>query len=222
MELARLLSTRLGLKSLTRHETGVFSVDAVYQNLDKHVAKSLKEKSKNGVNAVYAYEDGAYQSFTTAKQQDIQCLYDLPIGYWRAAHRLLQHEIELWPDWKATLQGFDDSDAKLQRKDVELALADRIFVATYFSMMSAALPHATRLCQLVLVCFSPLPSLYCSFVAMDILATFLPPSKFVMVGSPPTFPINCTLFFNVLMINVFITCLLTGLINNFPFLFKLN
>lgn len=133
MELARLLSARLGLKSLTRHETGWFSVDAVYQHLDRQVARSLKTASKQGLSAVYAYEDGAYQSFTVAKQQGIQCLYDLPIGYWRAARKLLQNEIELWPEWKATLHGFDDSEAKLQRKDTELALADRIFVASSFT-----------------------------------------------------------------------------------------
>ncbi|WP_372753005.1 glycosyltransferase family 4 protein [Mariniflexile sp.] len=133
MELSRLLSARLGLKSLVRHETGLFSVDAVYQHLDKQVASHLKQASKQGLDAVYGYEDGAFQSFTAAKQLGMQCLYDLPIGYWRAARRLLQQEIDLWPEWKATLHGFDDSEAKLQRKDTELALADRILVASSFT-----------------------------------------------------------------------------------------
>jgi starch synthase len=59
--------------------------------------------------------------------------YDLPIGYWRFARRLLTEEAELQPAWAATLSGNRDSDAKLARKDEELALADTIFVASSFT-----------------------------------------------------------------------------------------
>jgi glycosyltransferase involved in cell wall biosynthesis len=60
-------------------------------------------------------------------------LYDLPIGYWRAARRLLKDERERWPQWAATMPGFHDSDEKLARKDEELRLADRIYVASQFT-----------------------------------------------------------------------------------------
>lgn len=132
-EFTRLLSPKLGLKSLSKHETGLFSVDAVYQNLDKKVALTLKKESRNGLDAIYAYEDGAYNSFKVAKENNITCLYDLPIGYWKTARKLLKKEMEVWPEWKATLHGFKDSDKKLKRKDMELALADHIFVASSFT-----------------------------------------------------------------------------------------
>lgn len=133
MELSRLLSSKLGMKRLVQHETGIFSVDAIYQSLDKKVAHSLKKASQNGVKAVYAYEDGAFHTFKEAKKQGMECLYDLPIGYWKTARALLNEEIERWPEWRATLHGFKDSESKLLRKDEELALANRIFVASSFT-----------------------------------------------------------------------------------------
>lgn len=133
LELARFAATKAGFKNLVKHETGIFSVDGVYQDLDKKVAKSLKKSANEGVNAVYAYEDGALFSFRKAKNLQIQCLYDLPIGYWRAAKRLLEIESERWPEWAATLTSLNDSEEKLTRKDEELFLADKIFVASQFT-----------------------------------------------------------------------------------------
>ena len=60
-------------------------------------------------------------------------MYDLPIGYWRTAHYLLNKEKERWPEWMATMPGLDDSTEKLARKEEELRLADRIFVASSFT-----------------------------------------------------------------------------------------
>lgn len=132
-ELGRLISSKLGLKHLTKHEKGAFSVDLVYRNLDKKVATKLSKLSKLGLDAVYAYEDGAYHTFNKAKQLDLQCLYDLPIGYWRTAKRLMALEQEAWPEWAATITGLQDSEAKLQRKDAELAMANLILVASSFT-----------------------------------------------------------------------------------------
>ena len=133
-ELGRLAASRAGIGALLKHETGVFSVDSVYHSLDRHVAASLVHPSaQQQVTAVYAYEDGAAASFKAAKSLGISCIYDLPIGYWRAAQRLLEPERERWPDWVATLTGLEDSAAKLARKDEELRLADRIIVASQFT-----------------------------------------------------------------------------------------
>jgi glycosyltransferase involved in cell wall biosynthesis len=133
-ELGRMIMPRMGIKSAVKHETGWASVDAVYRNLDKKVAERLAHLSRNNKpDAIYAYEDGAVQSFKQAKQAGIKCIYDLPIGYWRAARELLGAERERWPDWAATLTGFKDSEAKLQRKDEEIRLADNIFVASSFT-----------------------------------------------------------------------------------------
>lgn len=130
-EFGRLLATKLGLFSFIKHETGYFCIDAVYKDIDKKVASTLRTNNK--VNAVYAYEDGALHSFKTAKELGITCLYDLPIGYWRTARLLLEEEHNLRPEWASTLTGFKDSKNKLERKDTELALADQIIVASSFT-----------------------------------------------------------------------------------------
>ncbi|RYY07700.1 MAG: glycosyltransferase [Sphingobacteriaceae bacterium] len=132
-ELGRIAAAKLGFKNLVKQETGIFSVDGVYRNLDQHVAKSLKQMAKNSANAIYAYEDGALYSFREAKKLQMKCLYDLPIGYWRTAKHLLELEYERWPEWRPTLLSFGDSDEKLARKDEELRLADKIFVASQFT-----------------------------------------------------------------------------------------
>ena len=130
-ELGRVAASKAGLTTLIAHETGAFCVDSVYHSLDRHVAASLDQQGS--VSAVYAYEDGAATSFSRAKQLNLQCFYDLPIGYWRAARRLLAPERERWPEWLPTLTGMQDSEAKLRRKDEELRLADRIIVASQFT-----------------------------------------------------------------------------------------
>ena len=132
-EIGRLISSKAGIKKFTRHETGFFSIDAVYRNLDKYVASKLKCSTKNGVKAIYAYEDGARCTFKEAKKLGLNCFYDLPIGYWRAAKQLLEGEKERWSDWVSTLTGFEDSEIKLSYKDEELSQADRIFVASTFT-----------------------------------------------------------------------------------------
>jgi glycosyltransferase involved in cell wall biosynthesis len=133
-ELGRMAAAKLGLNSLIAHEKGLFSIDAVYQSLDRYVAASIhKISAQHRLDAVYAYEDGAAVSFRKAKGLGIKCFYDLPIGYWRAAQRLLEPERERWPEWANTLTGFEDSAVKLARKDEELRLADRIIVASQFT-----------------------------------------------------------------------------------------
>jgi glycosyltransferase involved in cell wall biosynthesis len=132
-EFARTVFPKIGLGNLTKHETGLVSVDAVYTDLDKKVAGRLLSLKHKQLTGVYAYEDGAENTFATAKNLGLTCFYDLPIGYWRAAQQLLAVEAERWPDWAATLPGIKDSPEKLARKDKELQLADKIFVASQFT-----------------------------------------------------------------------------------------
>lgn len=132
-ETGRLLFSKAGLKKLTQHETGPFSVDAVYHFIDRKTAEKVRKVHRKNISAVYAYEDGAEFTFRAARESGIQCLYDLPIGYWKTARKILAEEMEKWPDWSATLTGFMDSPAKLARKNAELQMADRIFVASHFT-----------------------------------------------------------------------------------------
>ena len=129
-EVARLVAQRLGLRNLVRLEKGWASVDSVYRSLDRAVAKSLDPKKTSGV---YCYEDGALETFRAAEQLGIRRIYDLPIGYWRAARRLLSEEAERRPDWASTIGGLGDSVEKLERKDEELRLAEHIIVASSFT-----------------------------------------------------------------------------------------
>ncbi len=132
-ELARLLATRTGFSSLVRHEIGPFCIDAVYRSLDRRVAARLPAAARQGATGVYAYEDGALATFTAAKGLGLKCIYDQPIGYWRAARRLMEVERARWPEWAATLGGLRDSEAKLARKDEEVRLADLIVTASTFT-----------------------------------------------------------------------------------------
>ena len=129
-EVVRLFAPAAGFPGLVKHETGRFSVDAVYHALDRAVARRLRQRAFRGV---YAYEDGAQFSFLEARRRGIRTLYDLPIGYWRAARALLLDEAEREPEWADTLTGNRDSEAKTERKDAELALADVVFVASTYT-----------------------------------------------------------------------------------------
>lgn len=133
LETGRLVAGKVGAAFLTKHEKGIFCVDSVYKHLDQRTSTRLNDAKRQGVKAVYAYEDGARKTFVEARKLDLSCFYDLPIGYWRAARKFLSIENERWPEWSPTLTGLLDSEAKLRRKDEELALADRIFVASSFT-----------------------------------------------------------------------------------------
>jgi starch synthase len=128
----RLLASKLKLNFLTKHEVGFSSVDNVYHATDRFASKYLK-KYASEILAVYCYEDGALETFKAAKQLNIKCIYELPIGYWRTHHRLNQEESALQPDWANSWNATQDSKTKLARKDEELALADQIIVASSFT-----------------------------------------------------------------------------------------
>ncbi|WP_432221432.1 glycosyltransferase family 4 protein [Flavobacterium sp. TMP13] len=132
-EFGRLLASKFHVQFLVKHEKGFFCIDKVYQKHDKWIANNLIGEQKKGATAVYAYEDGALATFIKAKKIGMNCIYDLPIGYWRSARLLMQKEFDLNPEWAETLTGFNDSYKKLSNKDHELALADIIFVASTFT-----------------------------------------------------------------------------------------
>ena len=65
-ELGRSICSKVGLKRMVRHETGMFCIDNVYKSLSKYVAGQLEKETKEGATAVYAYEDGALEIFEKA------------------------------------------------------------------------------------------------------------------------------------------------------------
>ncbi len=147
-EAARLAASRLGARALVRHETGALSVDAVYRGFDAWMAQRI-ERGRIAAGAVYAYEDGAADSFAAAAARGWLRGYDLPIAHWRTSRRLLEEETRRWPDWAPTLLGPQDSEEKLARKDRELSLATHIVCPSEF--VAASLPANVRKDRRVIV-----------------------------------------------------------------------
>ena len=137
-EMVRLFGGAIGVRS--KHETGWFSADAVLCELDRKVADRLRKIDH--CDAVYAYEDAAFESFETARDRGFKRIYDLPIAYWETSQRLLREEAERYPDWEPTLGGTRDSDEKLSRKTQELNLAQLVICPSRFVLES--LPAAAR------------------------------------------------------------------------------
>lgn len=132
-EIGRLLANKMHLAGLTTRETGIFCVDAVYHHLDREVAALVQKSISPELKAVYAYEDGALETFREARQSGLKCIYDLPIAYWETGRRLMLEEAERLPAWAPTLGGgIADSASKLERKTKELELADMVVVASKF------------------------------------------------------------------------------------------
>jgi glycosyltransferase involved in cell wall biosynthesis len=147
-ELGRFLASQLKLQRLNRHETGGFCIDAVYQTLDGIVAKRLRD-SPQTFTAVYAYEDGALETFRAAYELGIRRFYDLPIAYWETSQRLLHEEAERLPAWEPTLGGTRDSAAKLSRKTEEMGLAEVVICPSQF--VANSLPEYVRTKKQIIV-----------------------------------------------------------------------
>jgi glycosyltransferase involved in cell wall biosynthesis len=146
-EAGRLLASHLpGGDWLTRHEAGWCSVDAVFQALDRRVARRAESLVREGtpLSGVYCYEDAAASTFKVAGRLGCARFYDLPIGYWRAGQDIFAEEAERKPEWAPTLTGRSDSAAKLARKDDELQMADAVIVASSFTRQTLLTAPAFR------------------------------------------------------------------------------
>lgn len=137
-EVARMFLPKLGLKGAVAHESGWASVDAVYRDLDSFCASKLPQFAQS--KHVYAYEDGALETFKAAKKLGMTCVYDLPIAYWEKGRALMNEEAERLPGWAGSLGGgVLDSCEKTDRKTQELELAD--FVVGPGSFVMDSLPE---------------------------------------------------------------------------------
>ncbi len=137
-EAARMVLPKLGFTGVVAHESGWASVDAVYRDLDESCAKALPRLARDGkIKQVYAYEDGALETFKAAKKLGMTCVYDLPIAYWEKGRSLMNEEAERLPAWGGTLGGgILDSKEKTDRKTQELELADIVVGPGSFVMDS--------------------------------------------------------------------------------------
>lgn len=148
-ELGRQISLKLKFRRFLKHEIGIFSIYKIHTSLDEHVANHVK-KCHSSIAAIYAYDDCAIHTFREAKKYKKLCIYELPTGYWRCIRHLLSIEQEKNPEWSMILGGFNDSDEKLKRKDEELYLADRIYVASTFAKKTLEL-YPSKLNDIVVI-----------------------------------------------------------------------
>jgi glycosyltransferase involved in cell wall biosynthesis len=149
-ELGRLTCSRLNLRKLNRHESGPFCIDAVYRSLDLATARRLME-DPGAFTGVYAFEDGALESFRAAKELGLRRFYDLPIAYWETSQRLLGEEAERLPEWEPTLGATRDSAAKLERKAEEMELAEVVIAPSQF--VSDTIPPETAKRDIIVAAF---------------------------------------------------------------------
>lgn len=143
-EILRIFASRIALRN--RMFDKVFTSDAVYRSVDFAASRAL-QRDANRIDAIYAYEDCAAQGFQMAHKLGIQCIYDLPIAYWETAQKLYQEESERWPDWVPTMPGLRDQKEKLDRKSVELELADVVICPSEFVANSIASSAIARRMQ---------------------------------------------------------------------------
>lgn len=122
-EITRLVANAAGIKSLTAHESGAASLDAVYRDLDRFTATWVHKNSEE-IRAVYCYEDGALETFRAAASHRLARIYELPIAYWETSRRILDDEAARLPEWEPTLFATRDSAEKCERKTQEIHLAD--------------------------------------------------------------------------------------------------
>jgi glycosyltransferase involved in cell wall biosynthesis len=126
-----MFAQKFHIKSWLTHEKGRFCSDKVSHYIDEKVASYLFRRKE--ISAIYAYEDGALESFRQAKEFGVKCLYDLPIAYWEYGTKLMKEEAERLPEWAFTLGGgINDSEEKHIRKIQELELADVVICPSSF------------------------------------------------------------------------------------------
>jgi alpha-maltose-1-phosphate synthase len=145
-EAGRLLALRTGMGWVRRNESFLSAASVCYA-LDRAVAERVE---RGGMDAVYAYEDGALETFRAARRRGIKTVYELPIAYWKSMHELLSEEAELCPGWADTMPSGQDSAEKTDRKDAELELADQIMVPSDYVL--GTLPEPLRRSARVQVC----------------------------------------------------------------------
>lgn len=86
-------------------------------------------------SAVYAYEDGAVQTFRRARKQDCRTILDLPLPWWRTIGELWSDESRRWPGAMG-IKPPSEPNWKRRRKDAELGMADVVSVASAFTRES--------------------------------------------------------------------------------------
>jgi alpha-maltose-1-phosphate synthase len=130
-ETIRLAAKPLRLEGLLASGERPFSVIGMYRNFDARVARHLRKASQSRnakIDAAYAYEGGALNTFREARDLGISAMYELPSSHWYWEQKLLSEEAERNPQFSALLPQLKDSPRHMQWKDEELQLANCVIV----------------------------------------------------------------------------------------------
>jgi glycosyltransferase involved in cell wall biosynthesis len=126
------LAARLAARAASTFRLPLGGYDALFVGHDRAVAASRWPRD---TTAVYAYEDGARRTFERAARRGIARVWDLPTPHHRVAQEIFEGEHRRWPD-AALGPPHREPDWKRHRKDAELALADKVSVASAFTRRS--------------------------------------------------------------------------------------
>jgi starch synthase len=124
-EIVRLGARPQFLRNLLCSGERPFSIIGMYRHFDSKVARHVGAVH---LDAVYAYEGGALETFREAKRLNVTTLYELPSSYWYWEHRLLAEEAERNPEFAGLLPKLLDSPEHMHWKDEEIRLADFVIV----------------------------------------------------------------------------------------------
>jgi alpha-maltose-1-phosphate synthase len=113
---------------------------AAAESLDHHMSTRLDTHPFTGV---YAYEDGAGQTFRAAADRGLLRVYDVPAPHGRAVRSLLEEEAEREPEWATTLRPATGASQDTARRDAELAHADLVLASSTFVLETLEQAEAT-------------------------------------------------------------------------------
>lgn len=128
------------------------SLQAACRSLDRTVSARLASAAFKGI---YAYEDGADESFRAAGRRGLLRIYNLAAAHWKTERAICTEEAALEPEWAPTLRWPRATARALERRDSELQQADLVVVGSSFMLQTlervpalsgtvAVLPPGTR------------------------------------------------------------------------------
>lgn len=155
-ELARVIATRLGLRSAQTGSDAWYSLDAMNRRVAMRAGELLRRRPKAGV--VYCYEDAALEAFMVAEELGRRSVLELPITDWRTMRRILAEELEHAPAWAGTIEALKDGPKRLDRKDEEIRIADAVCVPSEFVRQGFLKEYGDRVPVHVVPYGGPAPS----------------------------------------------------------------
>lgn len=134
-DVCRLISKKLGMKSLSDNSKGLLRPNKLYEYVDNKTASFLLESDFEGVDCIYGYDSKCLNTFRKAKERDgIKLYYEAAFGNPNYVAKLMEEESHLSPDWISSIPVLDAYT--LARQQEEADMADHLIVASNFARSS--------------------------------------------------------------------------------------